>query len=147
MIIEASKNYALLLQLKAAAFLVFLSFLSGAFAVISFELAAVFGGASLLLYILSALFYIRRFVNSLYTHIDSERLTVKKGVIIERCLILPLSKVRCYRVRKTPLSSLMGICTVIVYTSSGRAAIFGLDNKAADKLANCTEVDKIEKTV
>lgn len=147
MIIEASKNYALLLQLKAAAFLVFLSFLSGALAVISFEFAAVFGAVSLMFYLLSALFYIRRFVNSLYACIDGEKLIIKKGVIIEKCLILPLSKVRYYRVRKTPLSGLMGICTVIVYTSSGRVAIFGLNNKAADELANCTEVDKIEKTV
>lgn len=147
MIIEASKNYALLLQLKAAALLVFLSFLSGAIAAISIPFAVVFGITALTLYLLTALFYIRLFVASLSVHREDDRLIIRKGVIIERTAALPLLSVRYFRVKKTPLSALFGICTVSAHTSSGRVLMFGLDKESADRIINCTEEKEVEKTV
>ena len=147
MIIEASKNYALLLQLKAAALLVFLSFLSGAIAAISLPFAVVFGITTLALYLLTALFYIRLFVASLSVCREDDRLIIKKGVIIERTAALPILSVRYFRVKKTPLSALFGICTVSAHTSSGRVLMFGLDKEDADRIISCTEEKEVEKTV
>lgn len=106
-----------------------------------------FGGTALFLYLLTALFYIRLFVASLSVCRKDNRLIIKKGVIIERTAAVPLLSVRYYRVKKTPLSALLGICTVSAHTSSGRVLMFGLDKESADAIINCTEEKEVEKTV
>ncbi|MCQ4021480.1 MULTISPECIES: PH domain-containing protein [unclassified Ruminococcus] len=144
MIIEASKKYALLLQLKAAALLVLLAFLSGAIAAVSFVFAAVFGFSALAVYIFTAL-YIKRFADSLSVRTQSSTMIIKQGVIIRKTAVVPLAAVRYCKAKRTPLSRLFGICTVSVFTSSGKVLIYGLSFADAEKIISCAEENKFEK--
>lgn len=141
--ITASQNYAMLLQIRAAIYLILSSFVTGVLAALNIKLSIAFAAVSILLYSVAAIFYIRRFVLSLSVIIEYDRLVIKRGVFFVREELLPLNSVKYIEVSRTPFSRLLDVYTVIAHTSSGAIRIHGSDRNGADLLVNSVEGNRV----
>lgn len=135
----SANKYSALLWVRAAAALVAEGFLCGAAAAFSPLAACVLAAVSLGGYFFLIGYYISRFCASIELSMDDELFRLKKGVVFARVYAVPLNCVRFFELRHSLLSSLFGVCSLLLHTASGRVRACGLDMDEAVGLTKAME--------
>lgn len=132
--ISATKKFSALLQFRAAVAAIVVAFFVGMVAALDSGIALAFGSVFALIYLIAATVYIPLFSSSVRVKANNETLISDKGAFFKVTAVVPLRSVRYLQLKKTPISVLMNVCKLVLYTSSGRVVIFGIAVSEAEKI-------------
>lgn len=143
--IMTSKNFFVLLQVRAAICFIILSFVSGIIAALNLQVSIIFALMAVILYLVISIFYIRAYVRSVLVAKIDENLVVKRGVFFSVIQVLPPRLMRYIKISKTPLSGILDVYKVSIYTSSSMVKICGINKKSAKLITDIADSAKVIK--
>lgn len=131
---KLSDKYILIKKIRFTLLLSILWFIYGCIAVFSFTLATVLATVSTLIYLFIILFYLKASYKAYNYIINTEHITIEKGVFFSRKSDIFKNRVQYTQLIQTPLQKLFHTCTIAYQTAGAVVYLCEIDLNQAEEV-------------